>query len=178
MYIASRRSCILISPFCLSCVNCNRSAECSVADFAQKWVEQQGRAGTHAHRGKKNKKHRITISPLTFTSVGFFFLGIRGGASRTEARDLGDELESRARKRHTAEGEGADSQWDLLKAPCDKLSSHPSCDALKRGCAARGRLRPSQWIVSVTWWEINVTSAPQPTSGYDSYWDCLTWQEY
>lgn len=23
-----------------------------------------------------------------------------------------------------------------------------------------------------------MTSAPQPTSGYDSYWDCLTWQEY
>lgn len=61
---------------------------------------------THAHRGKK---HRITTSLLTFTSVGFF-LGMRGGASRTEARDLVDELESRARKRHTAEGEGADSQ--------------------------------------------------------------------
>lgn len=42
-----RRSCIIISPLCLSCVNRNRSAECSVADFAQKWVVQQERAGTH-----------------------------------------------------------------------------------------------------------------------------------
>lgn len=23
-----------------------------------------------------------------------------------------------------------------------------------------------------------MTSAPPPTSGYDSYWECLTWQEY